>query len=53
VSVEAARRVAERALTLATAGEVYAYLVPEVSHLIPIDLSPYEKEIRPTNGRHE
>lgn len=51
VSVAAARRVAERALTLATTGEVYDYLVPEVSCLVPIDLSPYEKEIRPS--RHE
>jgi len=53
VPLEDARRVAERALTLATAAQVYEYLVPEVSHLIPTDLSTYEKEIRPTNGRHE
>jgi phosphotransferase system enzyme I (PtsI) len=51
VSMDACRKIAERALTFATAQEVGSYLTDAVSKLIKMDLASYAKEITAPNGR--
>ena len=46
VRLDSASRLAERALSFATAREVADYLIETVSELVRIDLAPYIREIR-------
>ena len=50
--MEDARQIAQKALTLITAKDVYEYLTDAVAKLVPWDLSSYAKEIAPQNGRN-
>jgi len=46
VRLDSASRLAERALSFATAREVADYVIETVSELVRIDLTPYIREIR-------
>jgi phosphotransferase system enzyme I (PtsI) len=46
VTVRAARKIVDEALTLTTAGEIAEFLIGEVSRLVKLDLSSFEKELR-------
>jgi phosphotransferase system enzyme I (PtsI) len=50
VPMEASRKIARHALTLATAQEVCGYLTSAVSKLVKMDLGSYAKEIMAPNG---
>lgn len=52
ISMEDARKIAQKALTFITAKDVYEYLTVAVANLVPWDLSSYAKEIAPQNGRN-
>lgn len=45
VSVRAARKIVDKAITFSTAAEIAEYLVKEVSGLVKMDLSSYVREI--------
>ncbi|MGA2260578.1 MAG: phosphoenolpyruvate--protein phosphotransferase [Acidobacteriota bacterium] len=51
VTVRAARKIVDKAMTLATAQEVADFLIEQVSHLVKVDLTPFVKEIRTSQGR--
>jgi phosphoenolpyruvate-protein phosphotransferase (PTS system enzyme I) len=53
IPIEAARRIAQRALTFVTAQEVHAYLIDAVSKVVPWDLAGYANEIAAPNGRSQ
>ena len=46
VTVKAARKLVDKALTLDTAREIAEFLIAEVSHHVAGDLAPFIKEIR-------
>jgi phosphotransferase system enzyme I (PtsI) len=50
ISMEASRKIARHALTLATGQEVCGYLTSAVSKLVKMDLGSYAKEITAPNG---
>jgi len=50
VSINAARRIAEKTLTFGTAHEVCLYLTEAVSKLVKNDLAYYARELMATNG---
>jgi histone H3/H4 len=51
IPMAASRQIAQKALSLITADEVYDYLTNAVTKLISWDLASYAKEIAPQNGR--
>jgi phosphoenolpyruvate-protein phosphotransferase (PTS system enzyme I) len=51
ISLQAAREVADRALTLASAREISDYVVDAISGLVPVDLQPYVREISTLRDR--
>jgi phosphoenolpyruvate-protein phosphotransferase (PTS system enzyme I) len=51
VTVRAARKIVDKAMTIATAHEIADFLIEEVSRLVKMDLTPYAKEIR-ANQEH-
>jgi phosphoenolpyruvate-protein kinase (PTS system EI component) len=52
ISVDVARSIAQKALSLITVKEVYEYVTDAVSKLVSWDLSSYAREIAPQNGRN-
>jgi phosphotransferase system enzyme I (PtsI) len=52
LSIDVARPIAQKALSLITVKEVYEYVTDAVSKLVSWDLSSYAKEIAPQNGRN-
>jgi len=50
IHIDAARQIAQKALTLITVKEVYEYLTEAVSKMVSWDLASYAKEIAPQNG---
>jgi phosphotransferase system enzyme I (PtsI) len=52
VSMDASRKIAQKALTFITAQEVYEYLIQEVSGMVSCDVTAYKNEIAPINGRN-
>jgi phosphoenolpyruvate-protein phosphotransferase (PTS system enzyme I) len=51
VSVRAARKIVDKAMTLATAQEIADLLIKEVSRLVKMDLTPFVKEVLSGQGR--
>jgi len=51
VTVRAARKIADKAMTFTTAHEVADFLIKEVSKVVKADLTPYVREIRSSQGR--
>jgi phosphoenolpyruvate-protein phosphotransferase (PTS system enzyme I) len=51
VTVRAAKKIADKALTFATSQEVAEFLVKEVTKVVKADLTPYVREIRSSLGR--
>jgi phosphotransferase system enzyme I (PtsI) len=51
VTVRAARKIVDQAMTLATAPEIADLLIKEVSRLVKMDLTPFVKEILSSQGR--
>jgi phosphoenolpyruvate-protein kinase (PTS system EI component) len=51
VTVRAARKIVDKAMTLATAQEIADLLIKEVSRLVKTDLTPFVKEILSGQGR--
>jgi phosphoenolpyruvate-protein kinase (PTS system EI component) len=50
IHIDAARQIAQKALTLITVKEVYENLTEAVSKMVSWDLASYAKEIAPQNG---
>jgi phosphotransferase system enzyme I (PtsI) len=46
VTVRAARKIVDEAVTFTTAAEIAEFLIAEVSRLVKLDLSSFEKELR-------
>lgn len=51
VTLRAARKIVDQAMTFTTAGEIADFLIEAVSRLVKSDLTPYAKEIRTNLGR--
>lgn len=50
VTARAARGIADKAMTLATAPEIADFLIEQVSRLVKMDLTPYVREIKSGGG---
>jgi phosphotransferase system enzyme I (PtsI) len=50
VTVRAARKIVDEAMTFTTAAEIAEFLIGEVSRLVKLDLSSFEKELRSSSA---
>jgi phosphotransferase system enzyme I (PtsI) len=50
VTVRAARKLLDKAMTFATSHEIAEYLIAEVSHMVKVELTPFIREIRGNEG---
>jgi phosphoenolpyruvate-protein kinase (PTS system EI component) len=51
VSMEEARKIAQKALTLITSKEVHEYVLQAVSGMVSFDIRAYGNDIAAANGR--
>ena len=50
VTVRAARKLLDKAMTFATSQEIAEFLIAEVSHMVRVELTPFIREIRGGEG---